>query len=146
MKNIIKGKRRINCANYMKTIIVICSLCFCCNAAFTQGIESVKVPGFTDPEIKNFCVTRQAQLESYLKAVQQNNKPAIKAAFDKDVSLFSFEKVSKINEKAKVSGAAEYRKYLMYMKELSPFIREIGQHPYVKELSAAWIKNNKTTN
>ena len=126
----------------MKTILFICTLCIYFNTAFTQSIESVKVPGFADQEIKNFCIARQAQLGSYLKAVQQNDKAAIKAAFDKDVSVFSYDKVNKINEKVKADGAAEYRKYLMYMKQLSPFIREIGQHPYVKELSAAWLKNN----
>jgi len=103
----------------------------------TQSIKSIKVPDFADAELLTFYTSYHNNLIKYLKAVRQNNRPAIKVAFDKDVS--SFDKIVKMNERASAS-AAEHRKLLDYLILTKPFIKEISQHPYVKELSAAYLK------
>ena len=109
----------------------------------TQSIESIKVPEFTDPEVKTFFVSYHAQRADYLKAVRQNNTPAIKAAFDKDVA--NTDNITKMIAKTKASGAAEQSKLLRYIQKLIPFTNEINQSPYVKELSNEYLKNYKKT-
>jgi hypothetical protein len=133
----------------MKIIIfaIICSAWL--NTAFTQNtatdktttqsIESIKVPEFTDPEVKTFFISYHAQRAGFLKAVRQNNKPAIKAAFEKDVA--NADKITKMVEKTKASGTAEHGKLLNYIQKLIPFTNEINQSPYVKELSKEYLKN-----
>lgn len=109
----------------------------------TQSIESIKVPEFTDLEIKTFFISYHAQKAGFLKAVRQNNKPAIQAAFEKDVS--NSDKITKMLEKTKASGTAEYGKLLRYIEQLIPFTNEIIQSPYVKELSKEYLKNYQKT-
>jgi len=104
----------------------------------TQSLENIQVPQFSDPEIHNFFTLYQNNLINYLKAVRQNNKPAIKAAFDKDVS--NFDKIFKTIEKTK-SIPAEHKKALDYLTQTKPYITKMGQHPYVKELSKEYLKN-----
>ena len=105
----------------------------------TQGMESVKVPEFTDPEVKTFFLSYHAQRADYLKAVRQNNKPAIKAAFDRDVA--NTDNITKMIAKTKASGTAEHGKLLKYIQKVIPFTNEINQSPYVKELSKEYLKN-----
>ncbi len=130
----------------MKILLFTILLSACMHAGFTQNamppnsqnLESIKVPDFSDPEIKVFFVAYHANLGNYLKAVRQNNKSAIKTFFDKDVS--NFEKITKIMEKAR-SIPAEHKKALTYLTQTKPYIKEISQHPYVKELSKEYLKN-----
>ena len=128
----------------LSTLSLICSAALAQNATVAKtnslSIESIKVPNFTDAELLTFYTSYHTNLINYLKAVRQNNKPSIKAAFDKDVA--NFDKIVKMNEKARAS-AAEHRKLLDYITQTKPFIKEISQHPYVKELSTAYLKNYK---
>ena len=133
----------------MKMIIFTLIFVTCITAGFsqntatgktnTQSIESIKVPEFTDPEVKTFFVSYHAQRAGFLKSVRQNNKPAIKAAFEKDVS--NTDKITKMIEKTKASGTPEYAKLLKYIEQLIPFTNEINQSTYVKELSKEYLKN-----
>ncbi len=131
----------------MKKILLSGLLCLLLNVGFTQNItansnsqslENVKVPDFSNLEIRDSFISYQNNLINYLKVVKQNNKPAIKAAFDKDVS--NFDKMQKMLEKAKASGSAEYKKLLAYLNQTKPYIKEISQSPYVKELSKEYLK------
>jgi hypothetical protein len=105
----------------------------------TQSMESIKVPEFTDPAVKTFFLAYHTQRTDFLKAVRQNNKPAIKAAFDKDVA--NTDNITKMTAKTKASGTAEYGKLLKYIEKVIPFTNEINQSPYVKELSKEYLKN-----
>lgn len=137
----------------MKIIIFTILFSAWLNAAFTQNtatgktntqsLENIKVPEFTDPEIKTFYISYHAQLGNYLKVVRQNNKPDIKEAFEKDVS--NSDKIVKMLEKAKASGPVEYKKLLTYINQIKPFLSEIRQSPYVKELSKEYLKNYQKT-
>ena len=99
----------------------------------TQGMESIKVPEFTDLEVKIFFISYHAQRAGFLKAVRQNNKPAMKAAFEKDVANTG--KMTKMAEKIKASGTAGYGKLLNYIGKVIPFTNEVNRSLYIKELS-----------
>ncbi len=43
-------------------------------------------------------------------------------------------------EKAR-SMPTDHKKALTYLTQTKPYIKEIGQHPYVKELSKEYLKN-----
>lgn len=134
----------------MKTIILTIILTACINTAFTQppaatksntqNFESLKVPHFTNDDVLVFFSSYRVSLGDYLKAVRQNNKPAIKKQFDLNVQ-FGEETYAKLQE-AQTVGPEEHKKALDFVKQLKPFIKEISQHPYVKELSLAYLKTH----
>ncbi|MEO6405698.1 MAG: hypothetical protein ABIY51_04285 [Ferruginibacter sp.] len=124
----------------MKSILFTILLSGCINSGFAQNIESIKVPGFSNSEVSSYFIAYQERLVNYLKAVRQNNKTAIRAAFDKDITYF--DKTVKILEKAR-SMPADHKKALAYLSQTKPFIKEISGHPYVKELSAAYLKTQE---
>lgn len=123
----------------MKIILLTILFSAWINAGFTQSMESIKVPDFTDPEVKTLVQSYHAQRDDYLKAVRQNNKQAIKTAFEKDVA--STDKITNMIAKTKASGAAEHGKLLKYIENLIPFTNEINQSSYVKELTKEYLKN-----
>jgi hypothetical protein len=133
----------------MKIIILTIILTAYMNAAFTQSstaktntqsFESIKVPHFTNDDVLVFFSSYRVSLGDYLKAVRKNNKPAIKKQFDLNVQ-FGEETYDKL-QKAQNVGPGEYQAAQDFLKQLTPFIKEISQHPYVRELSIAYLKTH----
>ncbi len=134
---------------FMKTIILTIILAANVNAAFpqpskakanTQSFESIKVPHFTNDDILVFFSSYRVSLGNYLKAVRGNNKPAIKKQFDLNVQ-FGEETYDKL-QKAQNVGPGEYQAAQDFLMQLTPFIKEISRHPYVKQLSLAYLKTH----
>ena len=121
----------------MKIILFTILLGGWINTGFTKNIESIKVPDFTNSEVQSYFSAYQQRLVNYLKAVRQNIMPAIKAAFDKDVTYF--DKTVKALEKAR-ANSSDHKEALTYLTQTKPFIKEIISNSYVKELSAAYLK------
>ena len=108
--------------------------------ANTQNFENIKVPPFTNDDVLVFFSSFRFSLGEYLKAVRKNNKPAIKKQFGLNVQ-FGEETYDKLQIAQNV-GPGEYQAAQDFLMQLTPFIKEISRHPYVKELSLAYLKTH----
>ena len=133
----------------MKLIIVALLVTANINIAFAQPskakanthiFENIKVPPFTNNDVLVFFSSYRFSLREYLKAVRKNNKPAIKKQFDLNVQ-FGEETYDKLQIAQNV-GPGEYQAAQDFLMQLTPFIKEISRHPYVKELSLAYLKTH----
>ena len=77
-------------------------------------------------------------LGEYLKAIRKKNKPALQKHFDLNVQ-FGEETYDKL-QKAQNVVSGKYQAAQDFLQQLASFLKEISLHPYVKELSLAYLK------
>ncbi len=112
--------------------------------ANTQRIENVKFPHFTNGEVMIYFKNFRRDLGDLLIAVRQNNRKAIWHSYDSFME--DNEETYRHLQAASETGPAEHQMALDYLKQLKPFIKEISQHPYVKDLSAEYLAKHPNNN
>jgi hypothetical protein len=102
--------------------------------------SNLSVPKFKDPQIQAYFNWHSKYVTSYLEAVRQNNKPAIKAVFENGAS--KADEAIAIMEKARMD-AEDYRKVQEYTRQTVPIMREVAKSAYVQDLTNEYMKKQK---
>jgi hypothetical protein len=109
--------------------------------ANTQSIESLKVPDFKDPQVKAYFNWHRSHVIKYVKAVRENNKPAIKGVFEEGIS--KAKESEAIIKKAESSGTVEYKKLQEYSRQVSSLMQEVSKSAYVQQLTKEYMGKTK---
>ncbi len=112
--------------------------------ANSQSIENVKFPQFTNAQVMLYFKNFRRDLGDLLNAVRQNNRKAIWHSYD--TFMEEDEEAYRYLQMASETGQQEHQMALDYLKQLRPFIKEISQHPYVKDLSAEYLAKHPNNN
>ncbi len=106
----------------------------------TSSTSVLTVPKFKDHEIQAYFDWHSKYVESYLKAVRQNDQAAIKAVFENGAA--KADEAIAIMEKASMD-AEEYKKVQEYTKQTLPIMREVAKSAYVQDLTKEYMAKHK---
>jgi hypothetical protein len=113
------------------------ALCLFLTSAFTQKITSqsaisIKVPDFSDPEIKSFYTSYANHLIKCIYAIREKNESKVTALFkNPGEQLVAREKIV---AKEVVKTSVEKQKYIQFAGQVYPYIKELERSPYYQKM------------
>ena len=127
----------------MKTIFLTLALCLFMSSAFAQnttakqaslqsaGAITIKVPDFADPGVKSFYQAYADHLTKCVQAIREKNEAKATALFkNPGEQLVAREKIL---GKELVSNAVEKQKYMEFVAQIYPYIKELEHSAYFQK-------------
>ncbi len=127
----------------MKILLFTIALGFVMNAAFTQdkttakpgsqAIQTIQVPDFADPQVKQFYQSYTDYTIKVVKAIRQKDEAATMQLFRTEGRQYG-NKMHEMENKVR-SNPAEEKKWEPYIMKMFPYQKEIVQSAYYKKFT-----------
>ncbi len=94
--------------------------------------SEMTIPDFSNHELTDFCTSYKSRITQLISILKNNENAALKQPYENYMS--SFDQLSKMITKARLTGAEELKKLNLFLRQTAPFLNQINQAPGLQKL------------